>query len=276
MFNRLHPRERERALRAMIAARSGGFNPSQLDIIGAWYAMAASAPVSSEWETIVDVLGGASLTQTDADRKLASGTSANGLPIGTYDGSDCISMPLGANNFNTSKFGLSLWLSPASVTATQRIFSIFNNDAGVRVLTVDINNPGVLMVSVYIGSNLDGRIYTTANGVLTAAAYNYPRLQLDMTRTNECDTTGDDADAKVRLFVGETALALTPSSFGTGGTLTALRSPTGSAIWGGTANLDTPGAPLLNGSIHGPNTFIWLDTPTAQQAANVMNFERPT
>lgn len=244
-------------------------------LIGAWYRFDASTPVSGEWETVVDMLGGSPLIQTDADRKLAVSASANGLPTGTYDGTDCMRMPLGANNFSTSKFGLSRWLR-VSASGNQTILGIFNNDAAVRVLQLAVNAALGLFLNLWIGTNVDGRTYTTAAGVITAAAWRYVRLQLDMTKTNECDTTGTDEDAKVRLFVGETGLPLTPSNIGAGGALTTLRTPTGAAIWGGLNDSDTPSSPMANGSVHGPNTFIWLQTPPATLAQNVMNFEVPT
>ena len=266
---RTHPRARARR-----RPTKGSFLPSQLGPVGAWYRMAASTPVSGEWETIVDVLGGASLVQTDADRKLDHGVSGNALPVGYYDGSACVRMPLGANNFSTSKFGVAWWQQAATVSGSQYRFNIYNNDASVRVLTLRQFN-ATLTVDVYIATNVDGRAYTTGSA-LTAGAWQYVRLQIDMTKTNEFDATGVDTDAKVRLLLGETGLALTASDIGLGGALTVLRSPTGAAIFGGLNDADAPTAPVVSGTAHGPNTYVLLDTPTAAQGALLMNFETPT
>lgn len=257
----------------MAAASGSGFSPASLTAVGAWYRMSASTAVAGEWETIVDVLGGSSLVQTSALRKLATGLSANGYPIGTYDGSDCMRMPLGANNFNASKFGVAWWQKPAGAGSQYR-FNIYNNDAAARVLTLRQFN-ATIVVDIYIATNVDGRAYTTAN-VLTAGVWDYVRLQIDMTKTNEFDATGVDTDAKVRLLVGEVGIALTASNIGLGGTLTTLRSPTGAAIFGALQDADAPTAPVANGTLHGPNTFVFTNTPTAAGAQALMNFEGPT
>lgn len=274
MLLRSHPRV-NRGKRRDRVGRFGGFSPLQLSAVRAWYRMGSSTAVSGEWETILDVLGGSSLIQTDADRKLAAGTAANGLRIGTYDGSDCMRMPLGASNFNTSKFGLAYWVNPANA-GTQYLFAIYNNDATVRVLTYGIAATGRLFLEVYIGTNVDGRTYQTANGAITASAYQYPRLQIDMTKTGEFDFDGDQDDSKIRIFVNEVAQPLSASSFGLGGTPTVLRTPTGAGIFGGVNDNDAPAGAINSGSIHGPNTFILLDTPTDAQATALMNFEVPT
>lgn len=252
-----------------------GQSPAAISAVRAWYRLAASTPVSSEWETVVDVLGGASLVQTDADRKLAVGAAANGLPTGTYDGSDCMRMPLGANNFSTSKYGLSFWWTPNSIGSTQNLFAIVSPDASVNVLTFRVNSSGVLALTVYIATNADGRVYTTA-GTVSNGAMVYPRVQIDMTRTAECDLDGLTTDAKVRVFINEVAQAMVATDLGAGGALTTLRTPVGAAVVGALTDADAPGTPLRNGNIHGPNTFILLDTPTPAQGLALMNFERPT
>jgi len=246
--------------------------------VTAWYRMAASTPVSGEWQTIANVLGGAAIVQNDTDRRLAAGTSVNGLPIGTYDGTDVLRMPLSATNFNATKFGVALHIKLAN-TGTQYLFAIYNNDATVRVLTWGIASTGKLWGEIYIGTNVDGRYFESPNNVVVASSYLFLRLQIDMTRTAECDTNGATADAKLRMFVNESAVALTGSSFGVGGTITTLRTPnlsTGAAVFGGVADTDNPPGPLDNNTAHGPNTYILLDTPTAAQGLALRNFEVPT
>lgn len=239
-------------------------------VASAWYRMPLSTPVSSEWETIVDALGGASLTQTDADRKLAAGTSASGRPIGTYDGSDMLRMPLGANNFSTSLFGLA-WQVQVANTGAQYLFAMLSNSAAVSVMGL-VASGGALQLTVYIGSNANGRVYTTTTNAYTAATPFFPRIQLDMSKTAECDTTGLVEDAKVRIFSNETPLAITATNEGAGGTLTTLRSPTGAAIFGSTNDSDTPAGALDNGAIHGPETYVLLRTPTAAQGRALRDF----
>jgi hypothetical protein len=253
--------------------RRRGFIPTQVSAVRAWYRMASSTPVSGEWETIVDMLGGASLTQTAALRKLAVSTSSNGLLTGTYDGTDVMRMPLHAGNFNASKYGLAYHIRLAGV-GPQYLMSMLLGTAGVHVMSWIVASTGKLILTIYIGSNANGRIYSTADGAVSAGVYQFPRLQLDMTKTNEFDTTGSDADAKVRMLVNEVGLPLTASNEGAGGTLTTLRTPTGAALFGAANDSDSPGGALDNGTIHGPNTYVLLETPTAQQGQLLLNFDR--
>lgn len=241
--------------------------------VGAWYRMAESSPVAGEWQTITDTLGGLPLVQTDSDRKLASGSSANGLPIGIYDGTDVMRMPLGANNFNVNKYGVALWIK--HVSSDGEIFVIYNNDAALRVMDLYWYGNGKLDWTIYT-DNATGRTYSTAVGAATTGAFNFVRIQWDSSKTNECDTTGSDTDAKARLFVGETAKALTASNFGVGAIPSTLRSPIGSAIFGALNDSDTPSTPLGNGTIHGPNTYILLATLTAAEGVILRDFEVPT
>jgi hypothetical protein len=250
-----------------------GLNQGQLTAVGAWYRMAASTAVAGEWQTITDVLGGASLVQDDTDRRLAQGLSANGYPIGTYDGTDVMRMPLGANNFNVTKFGLALWQKHAG--AGGEWFAIYNNDAGVRVLDCYVDPNGKVYISVYT-DNVTGRVYETANGAITPGAWNYQRVEIDFTRANECDTTGTDTNARIRFFRGEVARALTATNLGVGAVPSTLRAPTGSAIWGALNDADLPSTPMASGTIHGPNTFLFTSTPTTTGALALMNFEAPT
>lgn len=244
--------------------------------VGSWYRMAASTAVASEWQTIVDVLGGASLVQNGAVRKLAAGASANAFPIGTYDGTDCMRMPLGVNNYNINKWGLSYYLKSPDVNTSQELFVIYNNDAGIRVMELFMQS-GKLNWVIYIGTNVDGRQYTTAGTPMAINVYKYPRIQFDSSKGNEFDTTGSDTNAKVRIFVGETAIALTASNVGAGGALATLRAgASGAAIFSGLNDSDTPVSAVVSGTVHGPNTQIWLDTPTNAEAVAVMNLEVPT
>lgn len=261
------------------AAGSQAFSPVDSGAIGAWLRLAASTPVSSEYQTIVDVLNSNPAAQTDADRKTAAGTSANGLPIATFDGSDVIPWPIAASNFNANKFGLSFWFRPGSITTTQSLYAIYNSAASLRSVYLFQVTSGQLGVQFFIGNNTDGRQFNTGNGVLTAGVYNYVRLQFDSSKTAEADTDGATEDAKVRLFTGtssETARALTGSNIGAGGTLSTLRTATGSALIGGLTDADAPTTPLVNNTVMGPNFFVWRDTPTAVAAGLVMGFEVPT
>jgi hypothetical protein len=243
------------------------------------YRMGSSTAVGGEWQTIVDILGGAAMVQNDTDRRLAAGTSANALPIGTYDGSDCMRMPLHAGNFNSSKYGVALWLRPADL-GTQYLFSIISTDAGLTSLIFGITTGGALWVEIYVGGNFSGRHYETAVGALALNTWAFARFQWDATLTDEFDATGSNTNAKLRVFVGEVAKPITvASSFGGGTAPTALRTPnltTGAAIWGGVSDSDSPPGAVANGHRHGPCTYVFVATPTVQQAANIMAFEAPT
>lgn len=255
--------------------RRGRFDPAS--VCAAWYRLAASTPNAGEWDSIVDMKGGSPIVQSDTDRRLAVATSGNGLPIGIYDGTDVMRMPIGGNNFSTSKFGLMLALN-LPVTTTQYMFSMLAGSAGVHVLTWVVTS-GKLQLIIYIGSNANGRIYETPNTAMSAGTYKTPRLQIDMTKSAEYDTNGTTDDAKVRMFVDEVPQALTAANEGAGGSLTTLRTPTGgtpAALFGAAADSDTPSGAVENGAIHGPNTYVMLVTPTVAQGAGLLGYDRPT
>jgi hypothetical protein len=255
--------------------RGGGFFPAQVSAIKAWLRLAASTAVSAEWETVVDVLNSNPAAQTDADRKPAAATSANSLPVATFDGTDVWVWPIAASNHSTDKWEILLWIKPASLGAAQRVFACdTSGGASLNRIRVTISATGTVDVLVFI-SNADGRQFSTP-AVISAASWAFIRVAYNSSATNEADTDGLTADAKVRVFVGGAARALTGANVGAGGTIGALRTATGSNVVGAANDSDTPVSPLLNGGQTGPNIWIANAVLTTAEATNLQSFEAPT
>lgn len=255
---------------------AGAFSPAQISSVKRWYRLAASTPVSSEYETVTEVLGGTAISQTDADRKPAAATSANALPVATFDGTDVWVQTLESGNNATAKWWMAFRIKPADFGAGQQVYAAMTAaGASVQRMRMNLSNTtGVPTISIFT-SGFNGRVYT-AGTALTAAAWNHLYVQWDNTKTAECDTDGATSDAKLRLFLGTTALALTAADEGTGGTPAALLSATGTVTLCAANDADAPVSPLRNGGQVGPNWFFGEEPLTAAQLAALVLFEAPT
>jgi hypothetical protein len=244
-----------------------------------WYNIAASNAVAGELESVTEVLGGPALTQVSAVRKPALVSSVNSLPVAQFDGSDVWLQTLdtpGTGNNGTSKWWVAMRVRPADLSATQTLLG-WTSAAGTapnKLQATVINTTGQIMFTVFV-SGFNGRLYLTAGGI-SALAYSHVYIQFDNTRTDEADTTGLITDAKVRMFIGNTAQAITPSDSGTGGVVAALLSSVGTACIGAANNTDAPAGPLRNGGIIGPNIMFGIEPLTADELANLVAFMVPT
>lgn len=279
MIPRLHPREREIAQRVMLRARQGGLHPSQVSAVKRWYRLAASTPSSGEYDSVTEVLGGSPIVQTDADRKPAAATAANGLPVATFDGTDVWLQTLESGNSDTAKWWLFFWFKPVDFGASQGVHAatgsgLSGSASANRTRVSVVATSGKLSFDIF-SSGFNGRNYLTAGG-LTSGAWNCGYIQYDNSKTDECDTTGSNADAKVRIAIGTTFQALTASDVGTGGVPTQLASATGSVVMGASNDSDTPVAAIRNGGQLGPNLYNGDASLTTAQLAALAGFEVPT
>ncbi len=259
-----HPYRRAQRRRAATTARAGGFSPQQAGV-SAWLRLAASTPVSSEYDAVTDVLNTNPTAQTDADRKPTATTAANGLPITTFDGTDVLTWSLAASNNATAAWGFALWFNPGSVAGSQAILSIRTAAASVNKLMIWLSGSKLAM-DAYVSGNNGRRIESTTT-TMVAGTWYWLRVAYD---------SAVGGDGCVSLYVDEALQAVTANNLGAGGTLGALPAPTGTALFGGVTDSDTPSTPVQNGGIYGPNWFILNAIPTAGQAANLQTFERPT
>ncbi len=269
MLPRNHPFSRAQRRRAATAIRSGGFSPAQVSAVSAWLRLADSTQSGGEWTSITDVLNSNPVTQTDADRRTAVGTSVNGLPTMVFDGSDVHVWPLSATTNNrTDTLGFWLWFKPATVASAQRLLNItVTTGAAVTFekLSIYANNR-TLVCEVYI-TNATGRVGTTATKVLTAGAWTSIYVQYDSSR---------GGDANLAIYTDATARTLNYTNIGAGGTLAALQSPTGNCLIGGLNNVDATIQGITDEGELGPNLFALNANLTAAQITAMHSFEVPT
>jgi len=243
------------------------FSPFSVTAIKRWYRLAASTPVSSEYETVVEVYGGSSIAATGV-RKPAAATAPNGLPVATWDETDVWVMPLdtsGTGNNSTTKFGFFLWFKPASVSGIQRILTIAIAAGGASAEKLQLYaNNATLRCECYI-TNANGRFGTSGN-VLAAGVWSCIYLQYDSSR---------GGDACLRIYHNGNNESLTFANLGAGGTLGAFQATTGNAFIGAATNTDTPTQAILNGGQTGPNYWSMDENLSTDEEARLRAFEVP-
>lgn len=254
------------------------FSPLMDPALGAWLRLDASTPSGGEWDTVVDAKSSNPAVQPSANRKPAAALSNNGLPVMVYDGSDMLTWPLTAANSAVDRWGIALWIKFASVGATQHIHNVMSPGAsgGANLTRAIFNvlNTGGIAFNVFT-LNFNGRGFNSANGIITTGVWYFCRVQYDRFQPNEFDSTGSVTDAKVRIYLNESAIALNGINQGSGGTIGALTNATGSAYIGAANNSDTPVAALQNGTQMG-DVYVFNDNLTPERAQAFFRYRVPT
>ena len=257
--------------RAALMAFEVPFQPNQIPAVSAWLRLASSTISAGEYDIISDVINTNPTAQTDADRKPAAGTAANGLPIMTFDGTDVLTWPLntaGSGNNGVTKWGIFFFIKPAANVGTrQRVFHNTFVTSSAKV-TIDIAGGGIEAALYKDGVN--GRDVACTTGI-TASVWQSVYFAFDGSQS------ADDTLA-MRLFInGVQITPLTYTAIGTGPAMTTLTPGlTGSVLIGGSTDSDTPSSPLLNGVILGPNMYLLTDNLTPAQLALLNAYEVPT
>lgn len=251
-------------------ANGSGFSPDQVTAVSAWLRLAASTAVAGEYATVVDVLNSNPTSQTDAARKPAAATAANGLPVMTYDATDMLVWPVAASNNSTTKWGIAFWFKPSASASTQHFFSGYDDAGGASAKRIQFfeQATSAIAASIYIsGSN--GRKGLTSNNVLTNGTWAFVTLLYN--------SSGATEDDKLKIFVNCVNLGpLTFSNVGIGGTLGDMVSITGNYIIGARNDSGAPTQPLANNSQIGPNIYVFDAIPSTAELTALMNFEIPT
>lgn len=253
------------------AALSGSrlFDPRDTSKLSSWVRLENSSQSAGEWNSFLDVLAASTLPQTDADRKAAVGTSANGLPTAVFDGSDMYLWPLnGSINNMTTKLGFWFWFKPAAVASIQRLLNCTIAAGGAATFEkfslYTVNQ--TLQIEIYV-TNATGRVATTASNVLTAATWHSIYMQYDSSR---------GGDPNLALYVNGSAVTMNYANIGAGATLSVLQAPTGNIVVGAFNNSDTPTQPIETNGELGPNMFAFNDNLQPGEIAALQLFEAPT
>jgi hypothetical protein len=124
-------------------------------------------------------------------------------------------------------------------------------------------------------SGFSGRAYRTVS-TLTVGVWQSVYIVFDNSKTSEFDSTGSNVDAKLRIAVNGVFQAVSAVDLGAGGAPSALQSATGTGSVGAASDSDTPVAPMLNGSLWGPDTYVGNGSLTQAELNVLHNFELPT
>lgn len=236
--------------------------------VSAWLRLAQATTSGGKYTVIPDILNVNPISQSDTDRQPAVGTSANGFPIITWDGTDVLPWAVVPANNATAAWGVQLWIKPTSNIATRQRLIYFGPPGSTNKLaSLDIVSGGV-EINCYLSGGVNGRQYVKAN-CLTASVWQSFRFQFN--------GAGADDTAAMKCFVNEVEV-LTPGfgNLGVGGAMTNLNAAAGTITIGGREDQDAPSSPLLNGFQTGPNIFVLSGILTAPQGVSLMNFEKPT
>jgi len=244
--------------------RGLGFNPVQQSKVSSWLRLAVSSQTGGEWVDWVDVLNN-NPGVINAARRPAVGASANGLPIATFATNDCVSVPLIANNNQTSRTGIAMWVRVGNLTGTSTlvIYSVGTGGASARKLFFLLDSAERVRVDAYIAGSAGRSFLSTAS--LTQNAWAWLRLKYDSLL---------GGDPNLSAFVNGASAAGAYTDVGAGGTLGVLPTVTGNLLIGNTNDSGTPSS-FLAGDI-GPNIFFLSEDLTAAEELILMNFERPT
>lgn len=260
----------------MAAGGVAAIDPLESGKIKRWYRLAASTAVSGEYETVVEMLGGSSLSQTDTDRKPAAATAANGLPVATFDSTDMWLMPLdasGTGNNGVNQWEWNTYWNFQTLTSTQYMLSVTAGTASVNKIRIFHVNPGDLNIVIFAVDNTTFRTFTTDGTALTTGQHHL-RVAYDKDGTQDATSPTPLSTDKLRVWVDGFAIGMTTADTGSPGTLGALRTATGSAVIGALNDADAPTGG--NRGSAGPNSFFGNALLTDAEAALLRAFEVPT
>ena len=250
--------------RSRTARDSKAFRPTQLSAVTAWLRLANATTSGGKYTSIPDVLNSNPAAQADTDRQPAAATSANGLPIATWDGSDVIPWTITAATNSTAAWGFCLWIKPtANVATRQRLFKAFFPGATAKI-QVDIVSGG-LEINWYTDAT-NGRQQVAASSI-TASVWQFLRLEHNGAGSADAD--------KLKAFVNEVDKASSYGNISGGGTMATLNSASGFWTLGAREDQDAPTSPLLSGFQTGPNINVMSTIISASQGAALMNIEAP-
>jgi hypothetical protein len=155
---------------------------------------------------------------------------------------------LEAGNNGTTKWWAYIRVKPVDFAASQQLLAAMTA-AGASVNRTRTGLAGATGLPTWsiFTSGSAGRLYTGGTA-LTVGAWNSLYLQFDGSAVGvEADTTGLITDAKARMFIGNTAVAITAANEGAGGVPAALLAATGTATIGGANDVESPVTPIRNG-----------------------------
>jgi hypothetical protein len=247
--------------------------PANFSVLSAWLRVANATVTGSGVSSLPDVLNANPAVQATDSKRPPLGTSANGLPILTFNGSQMLQWPLIPANNGTSALGCAFWYKPGIVNDFQMPFGITAEAGSTAVYKFMFPQPtNALALKCFFSGVGNGR-----NGqsslVLNVGQWYFV--------TGEYYSIGTEAVRHV-LTIDGVVLSLTYSNDNSGGSGN-LSAASGNAIIG--SSNTTGGLPALaTGAALGPNIYTFnnkmagategLLTPAARIA--LMNYEAPT
>lgn len=258
----------------LAASGSAPFAPTEVSAVSAWLRLQGATTVSGDYSSVPDMLTTNPATQGTAALRPTAGTSTNGLPTALFVASEpnTLNWPKASNNNGTQQWGIACWVKMTAYAGAGRyIFDSGGLTARYDNMRITLfYNASRNLAVEYFGQDTvgyNGRLGVAAAAGAVAGTWFWVRVQFDGTQGTEA--------GRLKLFVNEVSQSLTFSNVGAGGTPVLLRTNAESiaGVIGAFDNADTTLS--MDGTI-GPNIFVFNASPTAAQAAALMNFEAPT
>ncbi len=218
----------------------------------------ASTAAGGEWPTIVDTKNpGSPMVQT----------SGNGLPTMVFDGTDVYLWPQSPAHSSTTKVGIWFWFKPTDVAGYQMLYLVTTGVAGSSTKRFTLYQQASFLVFQVYTSDNDAREFDTAGGTLVLGAWHSIYFQYDSSR---------GGDANVAIYVNGILKSTSVSvAAGAGSALGALQAASGSALFGGQTDSDSPGLPIISGGESGPRWYAFNNNLTAAEIAVLQEYKRP-
>jgi len=232
--------------------------------VGSWLRLAASTINAGKYDTIANVLvPGNPTNQAVAGRRPTAATSANGLPVCNWNGTNVLAWPVVASNNNTTVFGLHVWVKPTG-GGRQRLVHAYFSGAGPRVI-LDFVSGGVMIQATSTYPN--GVQFEKTNCVTVNVWQSWMFL---------INTAGATNADKLKFWLNGTLIPVgTFYNMGTGD-LSVLAASSGSYLLGGSQDIDTANSNLVSGTLTGPNWHFFNAVPTQSAMDAIRLFEVPT
>lgn len=243
-------------------ARSAPFEPAARS--SAWYRPGDLEGADASALDTIPVRKGSSVPTSQASQAPLLATSQNGKRILTCT-SDCVVLPLAAENNATGAWALIMWYRPTTLTGTSAIFTVNTQSGGGSVARVSCHlSAANILFQIFTGDGSTGRRGITTNSPIMLNEWNGLAWVFD-------GAGAADAD-KAKIYVNGGLQTLTFAANPTASEMpTEMLDATGNAWLFGTSGGGSP----LRGNV-GPDIWLFGHAPSPALIAQYLDYDIPT
>lgn len=243
----------------------GIFDPAAL--ASAWYRPGDLEGADASALSTIPVLKGASVPTSQVSQAPVLGTSANGKRILTCT-SDCVVLPLSAENNNAAVWAMAMWVRPTTLSGTTAVYTVNNQSGFGSVTRVSCHLSTGTTTNILMNVNTtDGS--TARRGITTSAPIILGEWHFLTWVFNGAGATEAD---RCKIYVNGGLQTLTFAANPTAASMpTEMLAPTGNGALFGTSGGGSP----LRGEV-GPDIWFFDAEPSAALIAQYQDYDIPT